>query len=403
MSARPGLGRSRPGAGEEALDRTTVGVDVGGTKLLAVLTDGAGTVLAERQRPVPALGQGPQPAGGPGAPGNPETPDGTAAGHPGDLLIEAVAAEVTALRQVADGHGRTLEAVGLGLPGLVTSDGRLQASAHLPGAEGLAAAASLATVVGLPAVVDNDATCAMLAEWRFGAARACDDVVLVTLGTGIGTGLVVAGRLVRGRHGFAGEAGHMVVDPGGPPCPCGRRGCWERYASGEHLGHLGRLAVRRGEAPAVAALAGGDPEAVRGEHVTAAAAAGDVVARRLVADLAGWLALGLANLVALLDCRRIVIGGGLVLAGADLLGPLETALHRPEVLGRGRPPVEVVGAELGPRAGAVGAALLAGARLDQDPEGGVPGSGVPGSGVPRSGVPGSGVPGSGVPGSGVPG
>lgn len=318
----------------------TVGIDVGGTKLLAVLVDGSGVVMGERRRPVPP------PGGGAGS-GRP---------HP---LVAAIAGEVRHLVADAGLLGLRVTAVGAGLPGLVTADGHLQASAHLPHAEGLDARAGLAAAVGLPVAVDNDATCATLAEWQLGAARACDDVVVVTVGTGIGAGLVAAGRLVRGWHGFAGEAGHMVVDPSGPPCPCGRRGCWERYASGDGLGRMARQAAEAGGVPAVVAVAGGVPAAVRGEHVTAAAAAGDEEARALVAEVARWLALGIANLLALLDCRRVVIGGGLVEAGADLLGPLDAALRRGGVLGRGRPPAEVVAAELGGRAGAVGAALLA--------------------------------------------
>ncbi len=117
-------------------------------------------------------------------------------------------------------------------------------------------------------VVDNDANAATVAEHRLGAGERADNLVLVTLGTGIGGGLIVDGELQRGAAGFAGEPGHMVVDPNGPPCPCGRRGCWERFASGSGLGRLARDAAHAGQAPHIVALAGGDPEQVRGEHVT---------------------------------------------------------------------------------------------------------------------------------------
>ncbi len=152
-------------------------------------------------------------------------------------------------------------------------------------------------------------------------------MVLVTLGTGIGGGLIVGDELVRGAAGFAGEPGHMVVDPNGPPCPCGRRGCWERYASGSGLGRLGREAAEAGRAGAVVALAGGDPEAVRGEHVTAAAAGGDPEALAVMADFAWWVALGMANLVNLLDPEVVIIGGGLAEAGELLLGPTRAAFE----------------------------------------------------------------------------
>ena len=187
---------------------------------------------------------------------------------------------------------------------------------------------------------------------------------MLTLGTGIGGGLVVDGQLVVGAHGFAGEVGHMVVDPSGPPCPCGQRGCWERFASGSGLGRLGREAAQAGRAPSLVELAGGDPEAVRGEHVTRAAAAGRPDALAVMESFAWWLGLGLANLVNLLDPEVVVVGGGLVEAGECLLGPTRRALSRLVQAGHLRPEVPVLPARLGERAGAVGAALLARRRLE---------------------------------------
>jgi glucokinase len=182
---------------------------------------------------------------------------------------------------------------------------------------------------------------------------------MATIGTGIGGGLVSEGRLQRGRHGFAGEIGHMVVDPQGPRCPCGQRGCWERYASGSGLGWMAREAAQAGVAGRVVQLAGGDPEAVRGEHVTAAAGEGDAEAREVMARFAWWLALGLANLANVLDPEVIVLGGGMVSAGRVLLDPAREAFDR-LVEGAGhRPLIPLVAARLGERAGAIGAALLA--------------------------------------------
>ena len=120
-----------------------------------------------------------------------------------------------------------------------------------------------------PSIVDNDANCHAVAEHAAGAAVGVDETLVVTLGTGIGAGIITGGRLLHGANGFAGEPGHMVVDPNGPPCPCGKRGCWERFASGTGLGRLARDAASGGRLDAAVALAGGDPEAVRGEHVTA--------------------------------------------------------------------------------------------------------------------------------------
>src|SRR5207248_1383416 len=147
----------------------------------------------------------------------------------------------------------------------------------------------------------NDATCATWGERQMGAARGRDDVAVVTLGTGIGGGFVLGGRLYRGANGFAGEVGHMIVDPKGPPCPCGRRGCWERFASGSGLARLAREAAESGRGHRLVELAGGDVEAVRGEHVTRAAAEGDAEAIQVFRDFGWWAALGIANLVNTLD------------------------------------------------------------------------------------------------------
>ena len=188
-------------------------------------------------------------------------------------------------------------------------------------------------------MVENDANAWTLGEYWRGAARGCQNVVLLTLGTGIGGGLVSGGRLLRGANGFAGEIGHIVVDPDGPPCPCGQRGCWERFASGS----------------ALARMAGGR----RGEDVTAAAARGDADALELIDRFAWWLALGLANLANILDPSLIVLGGGLIESGGVILEPARRAF-RELVEGVGhRPDIPIVAATLGERAGAIGAALLA--------------------------------------------
>ena len=216
----------------------------------------------------------------------------------------------------------------------------------------------LAAELGLVVTVDNDANCAAVAEARFGVAVGHADALLVTLGTGIGGGIIAGGRLVRGAHGLAGEPGHMVVVPGGEACPCGRRGCWERYASGSGLALLGRSAVLADRAPDLLALAG-RADAVRGEHVVAAASAGHPGGSAVMGEFGRWVALGLANLVNLLDPAVIVLGGGLVDAGDVLLTPVESAFDE-FVQGsspRPVPPIEIAG--LGSSAGAIGAALLA--------------------------------------------
>ncbi len=267
-------------------------------------------------------------------------------------LLDALAEVVST---VADGG---LEGVGVGVPGLVDRDGVLRFAPNLPGVHDLAIRAELEARLGVKVRVDNDATCAAWGERQLGAARGYDDVLLATLGTGIGGGVVAGGRLLRGANGFGGEIGHMVIDPDGPECPCGQRGCWERFASGGGLGRLGQRAALEGRAAAVLTLAGGDPTGVRGEHVTAAAATGDAEAQAVLVDFAWWVALGLANLANVLDPQAFVLGGGLVEVGELLLAPVRTAFAELLTGGAHRPGVAIVPAALGEHAGAIGAACL---------------------------------------------
>jgi glucokinase len=304
----------------------TVGIDVGGTKCLGVAVDEQGAIVAEDRRPTPR--------------------------GPGSLpqLIETLA-------ELAVDLG-PYDHLGVGVPGLVTQDGVLRAAPNLDNVADFDVAGLLGARLEHLVRVDNDATCAATSEWLFGAGKGATDMVLVTLGTGIGGGLVAGGRLQRGKHGFAGEYGHMVVDPDGPPCPCGRRGCWERYASGSGLARLAREAAVGRRVSRVLDLAGGDPEAVRGEMVQQAAREGDEDSLAVIDDFGRWVALGLVNLTNALDPEMFVLGGGLA-AGADLfLDPIRRwfreLIYQPEL----RTMPEVAFAHWTERAGAVGAALL---------------------------------------------
>ena len=266
-----------------------------------------------------------------------------------DVLAEVVAALGPA------------SSVGVGVPGLVDVEGVLRFAPNLPGVVDLdVRGALLARFPNTTVRVDNDATCAGWAEAQVGAARGAVDALLVTLGTGIGGGIIARGRVVRGANGFAGEFGHMVVDPHGPPCPCGQRGCWERFASGSGLGRLAREVAAASPLGRMATLAGGDPEAVRGEHATAAAAEGDEQAEAVLARFGWWVAVGLANLANAFDPELFVLGGGLVEAGEILLAPVREAFADMVLAGAHRPVIAIVPAALGERSGAIGAALLAG-------------------------------------------
>lgn len=311
------------------------GLDLGGTKLLGLVTApdaDAPLVAIKRPRPVDVL-------------------EGL-----GALVVDLVAA---ATERAPDAG---VVAVGVGMPGLVDRSGVFRYGPNLPGVVDVGVAEALAQRVGLPVVVDNDATCAGWAEHERGAARGANHSLTVTLGTGIGAGITVKGEVLRGAHGFAGEPGHMLVAPSGHECRCGRLGCWEQYASGTALGRMGREAVAAGKGAAVLASAGGSLDAVRGEHVVAAAADGDADARAVLGQFGWWVAQGVANLVNVLDSEVVVLGGGLVEAGDLLLDPVRAAFEGTIMGATHRDPVLIVAAQLGERAGAWGAALLASAR-----------------------------------------
>ena len=280
-----------------------LGIDIGGTKTLCVVTEGGDhpTVVDERRVPT--------------------DPHGNAV----TTIIELV-------RSFDD-----VASVGVGIAGLVSRDGSVAVTTHLPGVRDLSLGQQLADELGIPVAIDNDATCATVAEWRVGAARGFDDVLMVTLGTGIGGGAVVNGRVARGTNGYAGEFGHMVVQRGGPDCPCGRRGCWESYASG---GGLSRLA-------------GG----IAAEQVVADFLAGDERAMRVVDEFADWVVLGLYNLVHIHDPACIVLGGGLG-SRSEILDVVVPRFAAGPTGHAGRAMPRIVRAELGDRAGAIGAALV---------------------------------------------
>ncbi len=302
-----------------------VGIDLGATKCLGVALDEGGSVVAEHRL---------------------ATPEGA------EAIVDTIVSVATALGAPAS--------VGVGAPGLVDVDGVLRFAPNLPGVVDVPLRALIEDrLPGSNVRIENDASAAAWAECRVGAASGAGHALMATLGTGIGGGIIAGGGLLRGASGFAGEIGHMVVDPNGPPCPCGKQGCWERLASGTGLGRLAREAAVAEPRSRLVELAGGDADDVRGEHVTWAAAEGDSHACAVMERFAWWVALGLANLTAILDPERIVLGGGLVASGEVLLAPVRKAFAGLVEGGEHRPAVPIVAASLGEQAGAIGAALLA--------------------------------------------
>src|SRR5258705_1854349 len=276
----------------------TVGVDIGGTKLLAVAATEKGEIVAERRQPT---AEGPE------------------------AILSATAA-VVADRLAAE---PSIAAVGVGLPGLVDLNGVVHYAPNLPGFVGVAARDFLASACPVPVVVDNDANVAALGEVLHGAGRGRAEVLVVTLGTGIGGGLVINGAVNRGGYGLAAEIGHFTVDRGGPLCACGARGHWEALASGTALGRRAREWAARGQAPGVLARAGGVVEAVTGHEAGESALAGEADGLAILAEHGAFVALGLGGLVNILDPELVVIGGGPVPLRVALLAPPPAAVSAP--------------------------------------------------------------------------
>ncbi len=324
-------------AGPSVGSGVAYGVDIGGTKVLGVVLDENDQVVAESRVPTPI-----------------------GSGIDGEGVARAVAEVVAALDAEIGATPGSVPAVGVGVPGMLDRKGWLCFSPNLPQGHGLDWSELLgACLPNRQLVIENDANFAALAEHRLGASRGYTDVMTVTLGTGIGGGVIIGGRVLVGAHGFAGEIGHMVVNPAGPPCPCGRNGCWERYASGGGLGLTARQEALAGHLPEVVARAGGDPERVRGEDVSAAAQDGDAAAQRVLAQVGWWVGFGLANLACVVDPECFVLGGGLIGAGHLLLDSARASFEELVEGGRNRPTTDIVAAQFGERAGAVGASLAA--------------------------------------------
>jgi glucokinase len=251
-----------------------------------------------------------------------------------------------------------VEAIGVGVPCTIDRErGLAISSVNLPLID-VPLRDLVSERLGLPAFVDNDANCAALAEHRFGAARGARNAVVLTIGTGIGGGLIINGEVYRGSTGAGAELGHVVIDSAGPPCQgnCPNRGCVEVLASGTALGKEGRIAAEAHRDSALGrALAAG--EEVDGRAVTVAALAGDGIAVEVVATIGTRLGVALATFANIFEPDVIVIGGGVAAAGELLLGPA-----RDELRARALPPMNetlVVAAEFGPEAGMVGAATMA--------------------------------------------
>lgn len=307
---------------------TVIGIDAGGTSTKGALVDDDGSVLERVEYPT----------------------DRAAA-------TKTILGTLDAVMAAAERRGAAVAAVGVGAAGFVEHpSGEITFSPNLVYGDPHVRAAIEARV-SLPVVVENDANAAVWGERAFGAARGSDHVAMLVIGTGIGSGLVTDGILLRGWTGAGAEFGHVVIDPDGPACPCGLRGCLEQIASGGAIGRMGRAAAEDDPTTLMIELAGSAAQ-IQGEHVATAAARHDDAATRVLRRAGIGLAIGISNVVNVFDPQLIVLGGGAVEAGEPYLGVARDELAKMTAAQRRRP-VRVDVTALGDDAGILGAAALA--------------------------------------------
>ena len=289
-------------------------------------------------------------------------------GHRQILRPQSNEGLIESLADIANGHQP--QAVGVGCAGFVTHDGVVVQSPNIDSLRNFPLRKVLEEKLGCPVVVENDAAAAAWAEAKAGAGKGISNMAFVGFGTGIGGALVIDGKLVRGVHGFGSEPGHLTVMPDGLKCPCGRKGCWELYASGSALGRYAREAAERGDASELIALAG--ETEITGEHVAmllaetqpqhdtpTSSSLKSNIAHTLLKQLSDWIAIGLNTLVVLTDPEQVVLGGGLSEMGEPFLNSVKAAHTRHYTTKDTRPNLSFALAHHTETAGAVGAALLA--------------------------------------------
>lgn len=309
------------------MESLTVGVDIGGTKIAAGVVDDQGQIWARTLRATD--------------PSDPEQIE--------RAVADAVAELVAQYPQVA--------AVGVAAAGFVGPDRTTMLFAPNIAWRNHPLGERLAGLTGLPVVIENDANAAAWAEYRFGNGRGTQDMVMLTLGTGLGGAIVTGGQLVRGSFGAAAELGHLTIVPDGHYCGCGQEGCWEAYASGTALAKLAQNTAVADPAGARAMLAVAEGEPLSGAHVTAAARQGDPVATRLLWRFGWYLGTGIATLAAVVDPEVVVVGGGIAAAAGDLILPSAQEGFLGKLSGRGfRGELRIVTAALSNDAGIIGAA-----------------------------------------------
>lgn len=312
---------------------SAIGIDLGATNIKAGLVDQGGQIVKELRRE-------------------------TRAAEGVDAVVAAICEVGRALRSIG-----TPSCMGVGLPGLVDPEsGVVRIPPNLPGWEEVPLKQLLHDTFRTPVFVANDVNMVTYGEWRFGAGKGIDDLLVVTLGSGVGGGMVVGGRLYLGAHGLAGEIGHTTVEPSGPRCNCGNYGCLETFVGAEYVKAKAITLINKGVKSQIRQLVAGDLNSITPEVISRAAAKADDLAHKILMEMGTYLGIALANAISLLDPRRVVIGGGIAKAGQPLFHPLRETI-RERLYSYRYTKVEVVPAQLGDSAGVIGAATYAMSQL----------------------------------------
>lgn len=308
-----------------------IGIDVGGTNIKIALVNEKGSIIYSNSIPTRAeMGY--------------------------EYTINNMKEAIADLLKETKSNAKDIEGLGFGFPGQIDCQkGIVRLAPNIPGWVDVPIAEIMEKEFGIPTRVDNDVRCAALGELNFGAGVGCENLVCITVGTGIGSGLIINGKLVRGASNAAGEIGHIKLDiQGGPLCGCGDRGCLEAFASGPSIVAMAEEYIKGGKSTKYRELANPD---ITPYIVSEAAKQGDAVAKRIFTIMGEYIGMGLVSVVNLLNPEKIIIGGGVAAAGDILLNPIkETILKRSMPISGAA--VKVVPAQLGNTAGVIGASLL---------------------------------------------
>ena len=310
-----------------------IGIDVGGTNVKIALVDGEGKIIYSNS--VPTYAQ---------------------MGY--EYTVNNIKQAIRDLMKETNTDAKEIEGIGFDFPGQVDyKTGVVKLAPNIPGWVNVPIAQMIEEEFNIPTRIDNDVRCAALGELKFGAGKGCENFVCITVGTGIGSGLVINGQLVRGAANAAGEIGHIKLQMnGGPICGCGDTGCLEAFASGPSIVAMAQEYLKGRKSTKFREMAGADGE-ITPYIVAKAAEAGDPVAKRIFEIVGTYIGMGLVSVINLLNPEKVIIGGGVAAAGDLLLDPIRKTIKERAMVVAGNS-VEIVPAELGNSAGVIGASML---------------------------------------------